>query len=88
MSILDTIDGALRDYETSGDAMRWAPEGKRAAVAAADVPVFDLSGFAGAVERMAEAIRPVVEAQARMCVQFTHAIDRGFFPEAHRRCVT
>ncbi len=31
MSILDTIDGALRDYETSGDAMRWAPEEKRAA---------------------------------------------------------
>lgn len=23
--ILDTIDGALRDYETSWDAMRWAP---------------------------------------------------------------
>ena len=26
MSILDTIDGALADYETSADAMRWTPE--------------------------------------------------------------
>lgn len=31
MSILDTIDGALRDYEASGDAMRWVPEEKREA---------------------------------------------------------
>ena len=31
MSILDTIDGALRDYEASGDAMRWVPEEKRQA---------------------------------------------------------
>ena len=31
VSILDTIDGALRDCEVSADAMRWAPEEKRQA---------------------------------------------------------
>lgn len=29
--ILDSIDGALRDYGTSCDAMRWMPENKRLA---------------------------------------------------------
>jgi hypothetical protein len=27
--ILDSIDGALRDHETSADAMRWVPEEER-----------------------------------------------------------
>ena len=30
MTILDTIDGAIRDAETSSDAMRWVPEDERA----------------------------------------------------------
>lgn len=29
--VLDSIDGAIRDYETSKDAMRWAPPEDRAA---------------------------------------------------------
>jgi hypothetical protein len=32
--ILDSIDGALRDFETSTDAMRWVPEDERKSVAA------------------------------------------------------
>ena len=31
--ILDLIDGTLLDFETSGDAMRWVPEGEREAEA-------------------------------------------------------
>lgn len=27
LPILDAIDGALADYETSADAMRWSPDG-------------------------------------------------------------
>lgn len=43
-SLLDSIDGALRDYETSADAMRWAPpEGRdSAAYASLDDPAADL----------------------------------------------
>ena len=33
--VLDSIDGAIRDYETSKDAMRWAPPESRAATAEA-----------------------------------------------------
>lgn len=29
--ILDSVDGALHDWETSSDAMRWVPEGERLA---------------------------------------------------------
>lgn len=31
MSIIDTIDNAIRDYGVSEDAMRWAPEPSREA---------------------------------------------------------
>jgi len=34
-SALDSIDGALRDYEMSADAMRWVPESARCRVTAA-----------------------------------------------------
>ena len=37
--VLDSIDGALRDYETSGDAMRWAPPGSSALAAEASLEI-------------------------------------------------
>jgi hypothetical protein len=37
-SVLDSIDGALRDFETSTDAMRWVPEGERLAAVMPDAP--------------------------------------------------
>lgn len=111
MSILETIDGALVDYEASGDAMRWVPEEKREArprtplsgqislngstwvpVSYDTTPIvnpritFDMSGFSEALQRMADALQPAVEAAGKMCAQFTHSIDRGFFPEQHKRC--
>ncbi len=89
MSILDAIDGALHDYAVSTDAMRWAPEESRTASA----PSLDDIGaiFRRLTEdwqRMAEAMRPVVEAHAKACAKFTHSIDRGLWPDRHRRCVT
>lgn len=95
MSILETIDGALSGYETSRDAMRWVPKEERPDVLpadylalAADALSRDMVRFLGTAQAIAEAIRPVVEAQARACAKFTHSIDRGLWPDRHRRCVT
>ena len=63
--IIDTIDGALRDYETSNDAMRWQPpedrtaEPPRVAVPAPiaiDMSRIDMSGFVRGIEQMGEAM--------------------------------
>lgn len=59
LGILDSIDGALRDFETSRDAMRWVPEEKREAAppeppAAVAVSLHvDIESFAGAVQEAA-----------------------------------
>ena len=81
--VLDSIDGALRDYETSGDAMRWAPPGSGALAAEASLGIDAATGLEarilawaiGAAEaymdhmrRLAEAMRPIlVEACKSMC---------------------
>jgi len=81
--VLDSIDGALRDYETSNDAMRWAPPENRAATAegslemdaVTDIEARTLAWAIGAAEAymasmrgLAEAMRPIlVEACKSMC---------------------
>jgi hypothetical protein len=97
--ILDSIDGALRDFETSKDAMRWLPEDKRPDGPASDgipggaAPVavavtVDAEEFARALndfaEIMARVLRPAVEDTARLF----HAISAAFFPDQHLRCHT
>jgi hypothetical protein len=93
--ILDQIDGALRDFETSTDAMRWVPEGKRefkpahtGATAVGLALTVDTAEFTRALNELgaavARAFRPVFEDTAR---QF-HALSAALFPVQHRRCVT
>jgi hypothetical protein len=95
VSILDTIDGALADYEASGDAMRWVPEAgrteeKRPADAAALIEAFGQSMTQAAAEitRMFDALRPVVQAQAKLHAKFLHSMSVAFYPKQHQRCVT
>jgi hypothetical protein len=90
--ILDQIDGALRDFDTSGDAMRWwVPEGERRPWPDAVAPVagtIDTEEFTRALNELGAAItrafRPVIEDTVR---QF-HALSAVLFPSQHRRCVT
>jgi hypothetical protein len=97
--ILDSIDGALRDWEVSADAMRWLPEGERVAAPAVvpaaairpPVPVavtMDAGELARALrdlgEMMARAFRPVFEG----AVKLFHDLSAALFPVQHRRCWT
>lgn len=96
LGILDQIDGALRDFDTSGDAMRWIPEGERKPMpvpgAVTPPPVIvaltmDTEEFTRSLnefaEAMARAFRPVIEDTAK---QF-HALSAALFPVQHRRCL-
>lgn len=84
--ILDQIDGALRDFDTSGDAMRWVPEGGRRPWP--DAVTIDTEEFTRSLNEFGEAVirafRPVIEDTAR---QF-HALSAALFPVQHRRCAT
>ena len=60
--ILDMIDGTLRDYAVSGDAMRWTPEpepdpeGRDAGPAVLTQVTVDVSGFVDGLRQVCEAI--------------------------------
>lgn len=59
--ILDAIDGALLDWETSQDAMRWTPAEKRPvraddAMAALARTAIDMSGIVRGFQQMGEAM--------------------------------
>jgi hypothetical protein len=102
--ILDTIDGALADYEAGGDAMRWVPEEERAGIPVSDGMSVDIDSadFAAACEalgrdmdRMAEgfqamarAVQPILQAQVKAFSKMTHAVHKSLFPAQHRRCLT
>jgi hypothetical protein len=60
--ILDTIDGALGDWATSGDAMRWSPEPGKVP---AGLPGFQEQISLEALTRLAEAVRPVMMSMAQ-----------------------
>lgn len=88
-SILDSIDGALHDWETSPDAMRWSPrlaEVKHRAVdgAAPERPAVTGTGLAEFGRAIGEAFRPLLDWAKRMF----HDLSRLIFPDQHRRCVT
>lgn len=63
--IIDTIDGALRDWDTSDDAMRWVPEDDRQHVTP---PQDDDNGFMHRLEALREDVRVrwVVPARGRL----------------------
>jgi hypothetical protein len=94
--ILGSIDGALRDFETSADAMRWLPGEKRAPSPAGEhvhnplavALTVDVEEFARSlnelIDALARAFRPVSEDTAR---QF-HSLAAALFPARHRRCRT
>lgn len=68
--VLAAIDGALRDYETGADAMRWVPPGDRGPLAIAaplmlDIRV-DVEPFMAAMRQMAEAVNRAMRPWAEL----------------------
>jgi len=96
--ILDSIDGALSDWHTSDDAMRWLPEhkrepraegGERASMPPAAVTVsMDTEEFARALNEFAEAMTRVFRPVIEDTVKAFHGLGAAFFPSQHRRCLT
>lgn len=95
--ILDSIDGALRDFETGRDAMRWLPEESRTEETRPDAGdaalVAEVLGRAAAqaaedIGRMFAVLQPAVEAQARAAGQLIHNAHRALYPRQHQRCGT
>lgn len=101
--VLDLIDGTLRDYETSADAMRWTPDpdARDRADKQGEVTVTitsDLSGFyaamaevtAGLIRTFGEMlVSPWVKSVKRLAEQLAHDIDARERPRWHvRRCTT
>lgn len=94
--VLESIDGALRDFETSKDAMRWLPEDKRAPSPARErvhdplavALTVDVEEFARSlnelIDVLARAFRPVIEDAARQ----VHSLGAALFPAWHRGCGT
>jgi hypothetical protein len=94
--VLESIDGALRDFETSTDAMRWLPEDKRAPSPAGErahdplavALTVDVEEFARSlnelIDVLARAFRAVVEDAARQ----VRSLSAALFPARHRRCRT
>lgn len=66
-NILDTIDNALTDWETSNDAMRWTTDAD--AIHKARSPSLDLSGFlaslSASVRQFNETMRQIAAAMNR-----------------------
>lgn len=90
---LALINGALRDYETSSDAMRWSPDPERVAPDPALPMVFvdfDLGplvrGFQQMSEALARAVIPAFHAAIEPVRQMAHAVDAGWYPRQHIRC--
>lgn len=78
MSILDTIDGALRDYETSGDAMRWTPEEKSGIPVRDGISVdidIDTADFDAALEAFSRSMDRAAEAITRMFGAVKSAVE-------------
>lgn len=97
--ILDVIDGALRDFETSADAMRWVPEEKRKP-GPAGVPVMlglppvafaltvDTEEFARSLSELGAAIARMLLPVVEDTVKQFHALSMALFPYQHQRCFT
>lgn len=92
-SVLDTIDGALRDWETSPDAMRWNPvlSGDRASTEQG--LIIDISGIVQAMEIASAAVAAFAATMAEALKPFawlgrTLAHDRHMaqHPREHIRC--
>jgi hypothetical protein len=95
--ILDSIDGALRDYETGADAMRWVPGDRRelrpaspaarAGIVLVPVPV-DTGELHRALNELggmlARALCPGIEGAAKVF----HDLGAALYPSLHRRCLT
>lgn len=93
--ILAAIDGAVRDWETSADAMRWSPEPVRLKP---PPPVWmevmvDVEGFHRAITGMAETVNQMArgfseanQSLARALANMGHTWDARDNPKAHVRC--
>lgn len=90
--ILEVIDGALADYATSGDAMRWAPPGSvpepdaRDPVAVRFFLGADLEPFVAGIRQIGEALiaalQPWAEAADRLFRELAPAVQ--VVNDAHR----
>jgi hypothetical protein len=89
--ILDVIDGALADYATSDDAMRWMPPDSRAPEPIAAPPVtvdirLNVEPFAAELQRVGEALiaamQPWAEAFGKLFRELAPAVQ--VINDAHR----
>jgi hypothetical protein len=95
--ILDAIDGALDDYATSKDAMRWVPpeDQPEPLVPTAMIPAsinVDLSGFIRGMQQLSEAMGSIVrdiaetmQPAGKFAWRLGHAIDADERPRWHKR---
>lgn len=82
--VLDSIDGAIRDYETSSDAMRWRPGGEREAEPAPPrSPWFDLSGATIVLNRPLATAPDVRQTTPLLSPSaFTGSVSGPLYPQA------
>ena len=81
MSIIDTIDNALDDWQTSADAMRWTPDAEHArptmprpTVAMVARFVVDMEPFRRAMEQIAKTIAETAERLRPWLEKFAHEL--------------
>jgi hypothetical protein len=72
-NVLDNIDHALHDWDTSPDAMRWTPEAPPG-----PVPRFDPVVFAAAANRFADAYRAAMRGLVQKLNEMSPVILRAF----------
>ena len=73
--VLDQIDHALHDWDTSGDAMRWSAERPPTWP---PVPTFDPMAFSRAANRFAEAYRAAIRGLVQKINEMSPVILRAF----------
>lgn len=94
-AVLASADGAVRDWETSSDAMRWRPD--RAVPVAPEVPPVTidfatlnrgLSQMHAAFTKMASDFGKALQPFGRILARMGHDLDAENHPRAHVRCRT
>ncbi len=75
--VLDLIDGAISDWETSPDAMRWSAEPRPQPPIL--MPPIDTTAIAAAFDRMVTAIRPMMQVWVKAIEEFAAKLGPEFF---------
>ena len=79
--ILDAIDGAIADYRTSGDAMRWTPEPSTNRQATGRVRILlDAAAFIGDMRRVGEQLQRQAVAMNRAAAKIGGRLSKSLKP--------